>query len=272
MLASSGIGVWRRAAISSKIRGCYCPPHDEETSNCLSTTPDASSAYVSSRGCSHLLLPSNVLDFPVLAGATLEAEPAGNASSLAARAGTAWGLVGATRVHRGAGDRVAGHLGVDVDLDTRMRRRVSAREADGGRAGAASARDAELEASNIGLSTAHRAGGVESNDLSTKEVVAGRDIGWDFDVHTTAASVEVLDAPEVVVATPAAGVLPPTVVEDLEPGGGAVGGSRVADPREVDEDGAVVVAADAVTTAATIAGLLWECSYQWASVPSEEGV
>lgn len=190
------------------------------------------------------------------AASTLEAELTGDAGSLAASAARAGGLGGAAGVHGRAGDDVAGHLGVDVDEDTGVGGLVSTGEADGSGGGVAAAGDGELVAGHVWLSTARAAGGVEGDDLSTQEVVAGGDVGRDLDVDAAAALVEVLDTPEVVVAAPAGRVLGPAVLVDLEPPGRAVGGGGVADLGEVDHDGAVVVAADAVPAAVAVTRLL----------------
>lgn len=148
---------------------------------------------------------------------TLKAEAAGSAGGLATNAGGAGSLASAARVQSRARDGVAGHLGVDVDLDTGVGGLVGTREADGGRGGVAAAGDGELVARHVRLGTADAAGRVEGDDLGAQEVVASGDIRRDLDVDTAAALVEVLDTPEIVVTAPAGRVLAPTVLVDLEP-------------------------------------------------------
>lgn len=145
---------------------------------------------------------------------------------------------------------------MNVNEDTRVAGRVGAREVDSGGGGVAAAGDLELVASHVWLGATGAASGVQSDNLRSEEVVAGGDVGGDLDVDTAAALVQVLDAPEVVVATPAGGVLLPGVLVDLEPAGRAVRGGRVADLGQVDHDGAVVVAANTVSAAVTVARLL----------------
>lgn len=148
---------------------------------------------------------------------TLEAEAAGSASGLTANAGGAGGLASAARVQSRARNGIAGHLGVDVDLDTGVGSLVGTGEADGGRGGVAATSDGELVARHVRLSTTGAAGRVQSDDLGTQEVVAGGDIRRDLDVDTAAALVEVLDTPEIIITAPAGRVLAPAVLVDLEP-------------------------------------------------------
>lgn len=192
----------------------------------------------------------------LLLASTLEAEAARRAGGLAASASRAGSLGGAARVHSRAGNGVAAHLSVDVDLDTGLGSLVGTRELDGGRGGAAASGDGELVARHVWLSTASTSGRVEGKDLCAQQVVTGGDVGGDLDVDLAAALVEVLGTPEIIVAAPARRVLGPGVLVDLEPAGGAVGGGGVADLCEVGLDGAVVVSSNAFRAAAAVTELL----------------
>jgi len=81
---------------------------------------------------------------------------------------------------------------------------------------------------------------MQGNCLSTEQVVTGRDIGWNRNVHSAAALVQVVCAPVIVVTNTRARLSRPAVGEDLVPAGGAVGSFGVFDLGHVDLDRAVM--------------------------------
>lgn len=82
----------------------------------------------------------------------------------------------------------------------------------------------QLIARHIMLRAPRTSTRMQRDDLGAEEVIPGRERRRDGDVHLAAAGVEVLDAPEVVVADLAGGVLAPRGRVYLEPPRGAVGG------------------------------------------------
>lgn len=151
----------------------------------------------------------------------------------------------------GAGHDVGADGTVDVGGETGVRGAVRAGELDArGDGGAGAARDGDLVARHVELG-GH---GVERDDLGAEEVVAVGDVGGDGHVDLAAARVHVLDAPVVVVAD-GAGRRPP-VLENLEEVGRAVRRLRVGHLGEVDDDGAVVGAANGLGSAGSVTGLL----------------
>ena len=148
---------------------------------------------------------------------------------------------------------------MDVDEDTGVGALVGAGEVDGGGASGTAAGDGDLVARHVELGTTRAASGVESDDFGAEQIIAGGDVGGDLDLHLAAAVVEILDAPEVVIAGTARGVLGPCVLEDLEPARGTVGGGGVGDLGHVHHDGAVVGTADGLGGAGAVVGLLVVC-------------
>ncbi len=90
---------------------------------------------------------------------------------------------------------------------------------------------------------------MQGDGLGADEVVASGQVGGDGELEAAALLVEDVGAPELVLGRVA-------VLGDLEEGVGAVGGGGVGDGGHVDDDGAVVVAADGGAVAGTVAGLL----------------
>jgi hypothetical protein len=146
---------------------------------------------------------------------------------------------------------------VDVDENTRVRGLVGAGEVDGSWAGCAgSATDGDLVAGHVELGAAGGHCGVEGDDLSADEVVAISKVSGNGNIDTTAATVHVLDTPEVVITDCAGRVLGPTTLEDLEEAGRSVGGAGIADLGHVDHDGTVVLATNSLPAAVTLTRLL----------------
>jgi hypothetical protein len=133
---------------------------------------------------------------------------------------------------------------VDVDIDACIAGGVGTREAHSGGRRAATTSDGELVAGHVELSTTRGGSAVQSNCLSTEEVVARGDVGGDLDINTATALVHVLGAPIVGVTTVAARGLGPRVLVDLEESTGTVGGAGVVNLGQVSQDGAVVSTTD----------------------------
>lgn len=89
---------------------------------------------------------------------------------------------------------------MDVDEDARIARRVRAGEFDSRGDGRSATGDGELDARHVELRATTAGGGVQGQRLGTEEVVTRGDVGGDLDVETTAAGVDVLGSPVVVVA------------------------------------------------------------------------
>ena len=135
---------------------------------------------------------------------------------------------------------------MDVDKDAWVAGSVGTREAHSGGRRAATTSDGKLVAGHVELSATRGGSAVQSNSLSTEEVVARGDIGGDLDINTTTALVHVLGAPVVGVTTVAARGLGPRVLVDLEESTGAVGGAGVVDLGQVSQDGAVMSTTDSL--------------------------
>jgi hypothetical protein len=71
---------------------------------------------------------------------------------------------------------------VDVDEDARVGVFVDAREEHPGWRGGAAAGDGYLVAGGVELGLVKGAGGVQGDDFGAQQVVAGGDVGGDFDV------------------------------------------------------------------------------------------
>jgi len=75
---------------------------------------------------------------------------------------------------------------VDGETKTRASLGVCLRESDTLGDESTAAGDGQLVASNVMLSTTGCASGVESDSLSSEEVVARSDVGWDLEVELSA--------------------------------------------------------------------------------------
>lgn len=85
----------------------------------------------------------------------------------------------------------SGHGVVHVDLDTRVRLGVRARDGDlVAGLGAAAARDGDLRARDVELDAAGRAGRVQGDVLAAEEVLAGGDARGDLNVEGSLAFYE----------------------------------------------------------------------------------
>lgn len=162
--------------------------------------------------------------------------------------------LGSAGDHSRAGGDVGVEVLVDVDLDAGVGRPVRAGERHARGVVGATARDGELVARNVELGTTSTARSMQGNSLSPQQIVTRRQVAGDADIHLAAVGIEVLGAPEVVRAGATGGVLGPSVLEDLEEGGAAVSGGGVGDLGHVDQDRAVVGAADGFLAA--VAGVV----------------
>ena len=153
--------------------------------------------------------------------------------------------VNLTRVNsRSRADILEGRV-IDGLAEDGVGQLVRAGEADTSRVGASATGDLDLEARHVGLGVS--GAGVQGQDLGADEVVARGDVLGDREGALAAVGVEDLRAPGGRAALVA-------VLGDLEEGAGG-GGGGVGHLRHVDEDGAVVGAADGGVGARAVAGL-----------------
>lgn len=153
--------------------------------------------------------------------------------------------VNLTRVNsRSRADILEGRV-VDRLAEDGVRQLVRAGEADTGRVRASATSDLDLEARHVGLGLSNA--GVQSQNLRADEVVARGDVLGDREGSLAAVGVEDLGAP-------GGGGALVAVLGDLEEGARG-GGGGVRDLRHVDQDGAVVGAADGGVGARAVTGL-----------------
>jgi hypothetical protein len=141
----------------------------------------------------------------------------------------AWDLGGTTRVKSWTWNSVAAEGTVDRETDSRVGGTVSTWEAHTSWVSGAATGDGKLDcydvslvqvminlngyaqskltARHVELSTAARGGSMKSDGLRTEEVVTSSNVRWNLDVHSTAALLNLLDTPIIIITSSGTGKL-----------------------------------------------------------------
>lgn len=152
----------------------------------------------------------------------------------------------------GARNGVAVKRSVDAEAKTRASLAVGVGEGDGvGWLESTASRDGKLVARNVVLSTTSRASSVESDSLSTEEVITRGEVLGDGEAKLATAVVEVLGTPQVVVTLGGARCLSPGVLVHLEEVLRTSSGGSILDGGHVGKHGAPVSTTDTLLSRGT---------------------
>jgi hypothetical protein len=114
----------------------------------------------------------------------------------------------------------------------------------------------ERTATHIKLRTPDRTRNMQSNDLSSQQVITSWNIRRDLDRHFSTTSVQIFRPPVIRLPVRGTGHCSPTIIKDFEPASGAVCCRRICYFRHVYLDWTEVISSDCFGGAVPVTRLL----------------